>query len=77
MPSLGAGELVMMAIGLIMLLSARKLPNAAQTLGQLTRVFKTGTGPAGEDAPPTGGKADPQERPVAKPHPPAGGAGPS
>ncbi|WPF67185.1 MULTISPECIES: Sec-independent protein translocase subunit TatA [unclassified Corynebacterium] len=49
MPSLGATELLIIALLLVLLFGARRLPDAARSLGRSMRIFKSEVKEMGKD----------------------------
>ncbi|PZG54265.1 twin-arginine translocase TatA/TatE family subunit [Spongiactinospora gelatinilytica] len=70
MPNLGPTELIIIAVILVLLFGAKKLPDAARSIGRSMRIFKSETAKLREDDETTVEKVDsPAQQQPAQPHP--------
>lgn len=67
MPNLGATELIIIAVVLVLLFGAKKLPDAARSIGRSMRIFKSEVKEMNNDD----AQQDPQNQ-IAQGHPQAG-----
>lgn len=49
MPTLGTGEIIIIAVVILILFGAKKMPDAARSLGRSLRIFKAETKAMGDD----------------------------
>lgn len=49
MPNLGTGEIIIIAVVILILFGAKKLPDAARAMGRSLRIFKAETKAMGDD----------------------------
>lgn len=65
MPNLGPTELIIIAVVIMVLFGAKKMPDAARSLGRSMRIFKSETkGMRGDDDEEGQQQAAPQQRPA-------------
>ncbi|RBQ18927.1 twin-arginine translocase TatA/TatE family subunit [Spongiactinospora rosea] len=69
MPNLGPTELIIIAVILVLLFGAKKLPDAARSIGRSMRIFKSETAKLREDDETTVDKVDAQQQQPAQPQP--------
>jgi len=67
MPNLGATELIIIAVVLVLLFGAKKLPDAARSIGRSMRIFKSEVKEMGNDDQPQA--QQPQQGQIAPPQP--------
>jgi sec-independent protein translocase protein TatA len=58
MPDLGAPELIIIAVVVLVLFGSKKLPEAARSLGRSMRIFKSEVKAMGDEATPTAAPAE-------------------
>jgi sec-independent protein translocase protein TatA len=71
MPSIGAPEIILIIVVLVLLFGARKLPDLARGTGRALRIFKAETKGLTEDDEETSGDTKPQQEQQQKQLPPS------
>jgi sec-independent protein translocase protein TatA len=61
MPDLGPWEILIIAVVILVLFGAKKMPDAARSLGRSMRIFKTEIKGMHDDDAPAGGQARPTQ----------------
>ncbi|MEV4836821.1 Sec-independent protein translocase subunit TatA [Nonomuraea sp. NPDC049486] len=68
--SLGAPEIILILVALVLLFGAKKLPDLARGVGRSLRIFKAETSGLTDDEKPTVVQAQPQPQPQSQSAPP-------